>query len=94
MTCFKLADAASFLSQGASSGTRPAGSSSAATELRSAVTDTEWVPMDFRAALTCSCLSPGDLASSYAVNAKQLYFLREVALQQLLISARSRYLLT
>jgi hypothetical protein len=79
LTCFELADAASSLSQAASSGTRPASSNSAATitatELRTVTTtDTEWVPMDSRAAPTCSCWSLGDLASSYVVNAEQLYF--------------------
>ena len=79
LTCFELADAASFLSQAASTDTRPASSNSAAatiaTKLRTATTtDTEWVPMDSKAAPTYSCWSPGDLASSYVVNAEQLYF--------------------
>jgi hypothetical protein len=78
LTCFELADAASSLSQAASSDTRPTSSNSAATiatELGTATTtDTEWVPMDSKAAPTCSCWSPGDLVSSYAVNARQLYF--------------------
>jgi len=78
LTCSELADAASSLSQAASSGTRPTGSNSAATiaaELGTATTtDTEWVPMDSKAAPTCSCWSPGDSVSSYVVNAEQLYF--------------------
>jgi hypothetical protein len=95
LTCSVLADAASSLSQAASSGTRPAGSSSAtaaiAAEPRIATTNTEWVPMDSRAAPTYSYWSPGDSASSDVVNAKQLYFSREGALRQLLPSGRPRY---
>ena len=80
LTCFELADAASFLSQAASSGTMPAGSGStpSVAELRTATTDAaaaaEWVSMGFKAAPTCSCWSPGGLVSSNEVNAMQPYF--------------------
>ena len=95
LTCSVLADAASSLSQAASSGTRPAGSNSAtaiiAAEPRIATTNTEWVPMDSRAAPTYSYWSPGDLAFSDAENAKQLCFLREGAQRRLLLSGKPQY---
>ena len=77
LTCSELADAASSLSQAASSGTRPAGSNSAAAvaaEPGIATTNTAWVQMDSRAAPTYSYWLPGDLASSNVANAMQLYF--------------------
>ena len=78
LTCSELADAASSLSQAASSGTRPAGSNFAtaviAAEPGTATTNTAWVQMDSRAAPTYSYWLPGDLASSNVVNAMQLYF--------------------
>jgi hypothetical protein len=96
LTCSVLADAASSLSQAASSGTRPAGSSSAVTaiiaaEPRIATTNTEWVPMDSKEAPTYSYWSPGDSAFYDAVNARQLYFSREGAQPQLLPSGRPQY---
>lgn len=78
MTCSELADAVSSLSQAASSGTRPAGSNSAAAavaaEPGTTTTNTAWVPMDSKAAPTYSYWSPGDLAFFSVVNAVQLCF--------------------